>query len=238
MNARRSPSTILTERDIESVVLAIRAVDHESAWERVLEIGRLVFEEIIGGSEEEWRSRRSRKSVSLRKLVQHARCPYRKSTLCSAVNVHLLVKAQPSVRSLQGITPTHVTQTLTLSQLQALRLLIMASEAGWSARELGHTVRSLRREAGERRGRPASPIDRRADLVGRRAAASLRDMHNYLAACKSICDESLRAVQVTLEEVSELVARIHDLPVFARRSALMLVTNVAQPAGETGAATG
>lgn len=229
--------TILTERDIESVVLAIRAVDHKSAWERVLEVGRLVLDGIIGGSEEEWRSRRSHKHVSLRKLVQHAECPYKKSALCSAVNIHLFVKAEPSVRRLQGITPTHVAQTLTLSHPHALKLLIRAGEVGWSARELGKNVRSLRREAGERRGRPTSSFDRKAEVVGRRAAASLRDMHQHLVACRSIGDDSFRAMQNTLEEVSELVARIHGLPVLARRSSLVVVAQPTQRTEEPNAAT-
>jgi len=235
-DAWRSPSTIPSDRDIETVVLAIRAVDHKSAWERVLEVGRLVFEDILRSDEEEWRSRRSQKAASLRKLVQHPKCPYKKSALCSAVNIHLFVKAEPSVKRIAGITPTHLAQTLTLERARALALLTEAGEAGWSARELGQTVRLLRKEAGERRGRPVSSTDRKAEVVGRRAVLALREMRDHLTACKAINEESLQAVQMTLQEVTRLVTSIHELPALARRSSLILMAKVVC-ADEPGART-
>ena len=235
-DAGRAPSLVPSDRDIENVVLAIRAVDHKSAWERTLEVGRLVFEVIVDGNEEEWRSRRSQKNVSLRKLVQHAMCPFKKSSLCSAVNIHLFVKAEPSVRRMPGITPTHVAQALTLERPRALALLSKAGEAGWSARELGQTVRSLRKEAGERRGRPVSSTDRKAEVAGRRATAALREMRERLAACKSINDDGLRAVHATLQELSDLVASIYETPPLNRPSGLILMAKVVR-ADEAGAKT-
>jgi hypothetical protein len=235
-NAGRSPSTIPSDHDIEEVVLAIRAVDHKSAWERTLEVGRIVFEVILCGNEEEWRSRRSHKNVSLRKLVQHAKCPFKKSSLCSAVNIHLFVSAEPSVRKLPGITPTHVAQALTLERSRALALLVQAGEAGWSARELGQTVRSLRREAGERRGRPISSTDHKAEVAGRRAVMALAEMRERLNSCKSLGDDALRRVRATLQEVSDLVATIQKAPPLIRPSGVILMAKVV-PADDTGAKT-
>jgi hypothetical protein len=235
-NARKSPRMAPSDQDLEEVVISIRAVDHKSAWERTLEVGRIVFEVIVGGDEEEWRSRRGRKNVSLRKLVQHAKCPFKKSSLCSAVNIHLLVKAEPSVRRMPGITPTHVAQTLTLERPRALALLLQAGEAGWSARELGQTVRSLRREAGERRGRPISSTDHKAEVAGRRAVAALSEMRERMSSCKSLSDDALRKVRATLQEVSELVVSIQATPPLARPSSLILMTK-AMPSDEAGAKT-
>lgn len=234
MNVRSLPNCVLTDGDIEDVVMAIRAIDHKSAWDRVLEVGRLIFDGILAGNEAEWRSRRSQKNVSLRKLVQHPLCPFKKSALCSAVNIHLFMKTEPSARRMTGITPTHVAQTLTMKPPHALELLGKASAAGWSARELGQAVRNQRKAAGERRGRPVSSTDRKAEVVGRRALAALREMHERLAVCKSIGDETLRGVEATLREIEDLTTCIHSLPIVTRRSGFILMAKIKQ-SGEPGA---
>jgi hypothetical protein len=221
---------VASDEDIEGVVLALRAVHHKSAWERVLDAGRVVFERIVGGNEAEWRSHRGRKSVSLRKLVQHAKCPFKKSA------IYLFVQLEPSVRRMPGITPTHVTQTLSMDAPRALELLRKAANAEWSSRELGQRVRQLRKVEGERRGRPASSEGKRAGIVVARAARALREMREQLASC-NMSEDSLRELHRALDELSELVADVRALPSMARRSGMVLLSKAA-PRADPEAATG
>ncbi len=144
----------------------------------------------MGGDEAEWRSRRGQKDVSLRKLVQHAACPFRKSTLSSAVNVLLFVRQHPHAPELPGITPTHVVQVLGLTAAEANHLLALASQSSWSARDLGREVRVFRRAQGERRGRPAATESSRAETMGRRASKDLQAMQAILSECSFVDDES------------------------------------------------
>lgn len=210
------PHGVLSDADIERLVDVLRAVNHKSAWDRVLEIGRLVFDGIMGSDEVEWRSRRSRKNVSLRKLVQHPRCPFKKSALCAAVNIYLFAKSTPLVTRMPGVSPTHVALTLGLEPSRVMSLLNAASDGGWSVHELEVEVRSARKEAGERRGRPISPANRKAETMARRAAVALRKMHDHLQACAPADGNSLGALQVVLDEIATLLADTRQLPVFMR----------------------
>lgn len=212
----------LSQAELERVVMALRHVDRESAWERTLEVGRLVFEGIVAGNEQEWRSRRGQKDVSLRKLVEHGGCPYKKSTLCSAVNVLLFVKQRPAIRALAGITPTHVVQVLSLEPEDACRQLARAGRDGWSARELARAVRSTRKAQGERRGRPAATGYERAETIGRRVTRDLRSMQTILAEAGAMDEDSRRRLRLLLEEISELTTMVSAESLLTARSAVIL----------------
>jgi hypothetical protein len=214
---------VLSAEEIEHVVLALRRVDQVSAWQRVLEIGRLVFDEVVGGNEVEWRSRRGQKDVSLRKLVQHAACPFRKSTLSSAVNVLLFVRQHPQTPELTGITPTHVVQVLGLKPKESLDLLLLAATRGWSARNLGREVRVLRKAQGERRGRPAATGSERAETIGRRASKDLQAMRVLLADCAFVDEESRLRLKALLEEVSELAQLVSSMSALASRASSVIL---------------
>lgn len=223
MDGGQTALRTLSEVEIERVVTALRHIDRESAWERTLEVGRLVFEGVVAGNEREWRSRRGQKDVSLRKLVEHGACPYKKSTLCSAVNVHLFVRLHPGTRHLPGITPTHVVQVLGLAPEQACGLLARAGRDGWSARDLAEAVRSARKAQGERRGRPNATPSERAETMGRRVARDLRSMHAVLLDEDEGVDEAARRrLRLLLEEISELAAIMSAEILPNNRSAVIL----------------
>jgi hypothetical protein len=225
-----SSQKALSEGDIHRIVLALRDVDQESAWGRVLEVGRLVFENIVAGDEAAWRSRRGQKDVSLRKLVQHHSCPYKKSALCSAVNVHLFVRAHPQTRRMPGITPTHVVQIFGLKAPDALDLLARAAAVGWSARDLGRQVRVLRKADGERRGRPAAARSAKAETMARRAVKDLQAMREALSSCDAIDDESWKRLHVLLDDISGLVAGAFTTPVISRRPSMVLpISTTSEP---------
>lgn len=214
---------VLSEEEIECVVLALRRVDQASTWQRVLDVGRLVFDGVVGGNEAEWRSRRGQKDVSLRKLVQHAACPFRKSTLSSAVNVLLFVRQHPHAPELPGITPTHVVQVLGLTPAEANHLLALAAQSSWSARDLGREVRVFRKAQGERRGRPAATESSRAETMGRRAIRDLHAMQAILSECALVDDESRQKLRVLLEEISELTELLSSMSALAPRATSVLL---------------
>ena len=222
MDGRRGTIGALNDAEIERIACELGAIEQSSAWERILRVGRIVFERIAGGNEREWVSQRGRKNVSLRKLEQHSACPFRKTALSSAVGVHLFVQTNPSVPAMPGITPTHVGQVAGLKPARALQLLGRAVSGGWTVRELRQHVTELRKETGERRGRPPSPAEKKAATLARRAAMALRATQAQLASCSAVTDESLASVVDALDEISDLVASLRALPALGRKSSVLL----------------
>jgi hypothetical protein len=219
---------ILTESDVERVIRALRAIDHESAWTRVLEVGRVVFEGLGAGDEAHWRSRRGTKHLSLRRLVEHPACPFKKTALGDAVNVHLFVRQNPSLPELSGLSPTHVMRVVGLPSGQALSLLRATVEHGWTVRELGAKVQAVKRTAGERRGRPAATAAWKARRLALRAAAALRELKACLDSSETFDDRQSASVVASLDEVAEIMAQIRSLPALGRRSAVLIA--LAKPA--------
>ena len=226
---RGSDSEVLSEREIERVVTQLRDIDQRSTWERVLEVGRVVFEGLVGGDEEEWHSRRGKKNVSLRKLVQHPRCPFRKTALSTAVGVHLFARDNPEVRRMPGLSPTHVAQVLGIEANVALPLLTKAVEGKWSVRELGQHVKLLRREAGERRGRPPASVGRRLVTLGRRALENLRQLAERLGTSAAIDDTSQQTLTTIFEEAGGVLAELSMLPAVTGRPSVVVARPRAIP---------
>ena len=221
-------SKALSDREIDRVVVRLRDIDHRSTWDNVLEVGGVVFEGLVGGDEAEWQSRRGNKNVSLRKLVQHPRCPYKKTALSTAVGVYLFARANPESRR-PGISPTHVAQVLAMPTSGALALLAKADENKWSVRELGHQVKLLRRRAGERRGRPPSTPGHRLVILGRRAAESLRQLKQRLAAAATIDEASQQPLRAVLEEVGAVLAELTSLSALTARPSVVVARPRALP---------
>lgn len=207
------------ECDVERVVEELRAIDHKSTWDRILEIGRVVFDGIARGDEVEWASHRGRKDVSLRKLVEHPACPFRRSALSNAVNVHLFVKAHPGVLKMPGLSPTHVALVTSLRNEKAMDLLERASAECWSGRDLCSHVRNLRKQAGERRGRPRSSSEHRAEVFGQRAIHALHQLQAEVSNCTDFESSSLNALGHLLDDIQDLVAETRlTLPSAHRKS--------------------
>jgi hypothetical protein len=220
MHGRDKGAGLLSDSDLERLVADLRAIDHESSWHRFIEVGQMVLERIAFGDEAEWRSRRGRKNASLRRLAQHRDCPFRKTVLAAAVNVHLFVKHHAGVQGLPALTPTHVMQVTGLSDSRALELLHRTSERGWSVRELKAHVQAARREAGDRRGRPVSPAGFKATTMARRAVAALRDMRGLISP-GAVDPTAARALRVSLDEIADLLTEVRDLHWLRRTSTIV-----------------
>lgn len=197
----------LSVSDVDRMVAELRCVEQRSSWDHVFQVGRIVFDGVASGDECEWRKPSRSKGTSLRQLAQHPACPFKKSGLCSAVNVFLFARANPTVREMPGISPTHVAQVVRLKASDASELLSKASNNGWSVRELGRHASTLLRRSGERRGRPLASAAVKAHTRARRAVSALQSMHALLGE-SSLTDPGLRTSLLTaLKQVSALVAR-------------------------------
>jgi len=200
--------------DVNRVVADLRAIDHATVWERTMAVGRVVFEGIFAGNATEWRAKRGNKSTSLRKLVAHPHCPFKKSALSNAVNVYLFVKERPEVCKLK-ITPSHIGSVSGIQASAAVELLTRASSNDWSIRQLAEQVKRERREAGERRGRPRSPTAQRAETLGRRGLRVLERMCDLLAQADLPDDSCRDRIRALLGRVDNACSRIQDLPQLA-----------------------
>jgi hypothetical protein len=211
-----------SEADLEQVAGELRTIVHASQWERVLAIGRLILRRFFNDDEHAWRERRRNKDRSIRKLANRPDCPLAKSALTEAVGIHVLCSKFPEARGSGRVTPTHVAKTLGLEPGLALQLLRTADQESWSVRELAAEATRVRKSMGERRGRPVSRSERRAETWGKRAIKALDHMRAELAASPGpelVSREHLTALCAGIQQrVSAVQALLHPVTAADRRA--------------------
>ncbi len=138
---------------IEAVVADLRKVDRRAGWRRVNLIGEIIVKRVYGGDREACRQPK-RRALSIRRIAEHPECPFRKSRLAEAIGVYLLQEDLPWIRECEHIGPSHVAAVLPVEFAHQVTLLQRAEGQKWSVRQLRQEVVELRRNAGERRGRP------------------------------------------------------------------------------------
>ena len=141
---------------LDNVVAKLREIERRSGLDRTLAIGALVLNAFFGGDASVWRDRRRNKNNSIRRLANRKDCPFCKSAHNDAVGVYVAVCALPRIRTYGHITSSHVAAVLTLTGPERELALATAENECWSVRKLRDQVIRARREAGERRGRPAA----------------------------------------------------------------------------------
>ncbi len=206
--------------DVGEVVTRLRAINHSSAWERTMAIGSVVFHGVFAGDLQEWRAKRGNKATSLRKVVAHPACPFRKSALSSAVNVFLFVEEHPLAKTIENITPTHIGCVCSLPGELALELLECAGSGNWPIRLLAERVVQQRRSWGEKRGRPKSTTEHQVEALGKRVLVLLTRMEGLLSGGEEFDDstrQQLLRMAEFAEDLSSRFARTRPL-VSARRA--------------------
>jgi hypothetical protein len=141
---------------LDRVIEKLREIDHRSGIARTLAIGELILGQFFGGDAKLWRDRRRNKNSSIRRLADRADCPLSKSALNEAVAVYAASLTLPCVRTFGHIGGSHVASVLHLPPSEWEVVLRRAESDHLSVRELRKRVVSMRREAGETRGRPPS----------------------------------------------------------------------------------
>lgn len=139
---------------LERISRQLREIERQNGIERTLAIGRLILTEFFGGNPELWRDRRRGKQQSIRRLAERADCPYSKSSLNEALAVYVASCELPCVRTFGHVGTSHVASVLTLPVAEQRTMLERAERERLSVRELREQVVNVRRDSGERRGRP------------------------------------------------------------------------------------
>lgn len=170
-----------SESEIERVALALRGIVQASHWERTLAVGKLIYDSFFGQNENSWRERRRNKNQSIRRLAERPECPFAKSSLTEAIGIYVLCSKYPEARCAGRLSPTHVAKVLGLQPEIAIGLLRTAEQEEWSVREVAAEARRMRKEMGERRGRPLSDLAARATKWGRRALVAVEQMRAELS---------------------------------------------------------
>ena len=214
----RLEASNLSDSEIDQMVVELQKIDCKSAWDRTLEVGRIVFEGLAKGDEQAWKSHKSQKSVSIRKLVNSPACPFRKTALNAAVSVHLFTRANPTVRNMAGIMPTHVAQVVGLPLDRALHLLNMTTTLGWSVRDLYVSVRAERKAAGENRGRPALSSEDRLVMTAQRSLTAMKVTQAQLSACADVASDNKQKILRVLGEIDHIVSEMQNLLLLSEKS--------------------
>ena len=189
---------------LDDVVAELREIDRRTGVDRVLAMGELILNRFFGGNPLAWRDRRKNKNNSIRRLANRDDCPFCRSALNEAVGVYVAVLEIPSVRTFGHIYASHVACVLALPPAQREEVLKHAEDQGWSVRELREEVVRIRRERGERRGRPTAGADRHALSALHGAIRQLRNAIVALQGAGGIPSDVTPGARELGQEVSQL----------------------------------
>jgi hypothetical protein len=211
-----------TDPLLAQIASELRVIDHRSGWARTLAIGELILKHFFEGNIKEWRTHRRDKEASIRKLARRSDCPLGRSALSEAVAVYVACRDIPGGRIRDELSPSHLAATLQFESPRRIELLEQAIARRWTVRELRRHVSLLRKNGGERRGRPRSTPARAALTCAKNAALLLGRADALLRTAGYDDAELLRCLQVALAQVEEkaTVARARLLELSASRVTL------------------
>jgi hypothetical protein len=209
-----------SDTSLADIAAEIRAVDRQSGWTRTLAIGELILKHFFGGSIKEWRTHRRDKEASLRRLALRSDCPLGRSALSEAVAVYVACREIPGGKIREELSPSHLAAALKVDPRRRIELLEQAIARKWSVRDLRLQVSALRKNAGERRGRPRSLPAEAALTQAKNAVRLLDQVEALLHDAVQVDPDLLRDLQGVLakteEKASSARARLAELSAGAR----------------------
>jgi hypothetical protein len=148
-------TSTVAEETIAEVAHAIRAMERGAALQLYVDVGRLIVDRFYQGDVERARSR-APKDASLRKLAEQPDMPLGRTALNDAVRVSAFVESKGGVRTCGHLGPSHLRPLLALPEPEQDRLLVQASEGGWTVQQIKAAAHEAtgRKPAG---GRPPLP---------------------------------------------------------------------------------
>ncbi len=197
--------------NFEEVVTRLKEIERRTGLERTLAIGELVLTRFFAGDAAAWRARGRRKDSSIRRLASHASCPFGKSALHEAVGVYVAVRELPSVRTSGHITASHIACVLRLPLDQRKQILEHAERERLGVRQLREAVVNLRREEGERRGRPVEAAQVRAVSALRACVRSANQALTRVVTSGPLSARARSEMTHLTEEASRLVLELNNL---------------------------
>jgi hypothetical protein len=193
---------------LDGVVVELREIQRRSGIERTLSVGELILGHFFGGDASLWRDRRKNKANSIRRLAERADCPFCKSALNEAVAVYVASLTLPFVRTFGHIGGSHVAAVLHLSEREREDLLRRAEAEHMRVREFRRLVASLRRDDGERRGRPVSSPAKRAALAIRTGEEQVLRGIEQLKGAAPLADATRQRLRLLAGELMKLACGI------------------------------
>lgn len=195
---------------IDAVVAEMQALLRHRTLEAAIDLGTLVVKRLFDGDFDRVGDTHA---PSLRALAAHPDLPVSRAQLYQAVRIARLVEEVPEARWL-GLGIAHLRAVLPLEGDDRRRLLLQASGAGWTSRELTEAVRAIKPPS--KGGRPRLPrvvktvrqmeslatVDTRWADADALAAMGERD-RSLLAASLDAVERRLRGVRLALTPDAE-----------------------------------
>lgn len=132
---RPSSSSSNTDERIDRVAFRIAQMSHSTIVRFTLELGEIVYRELIGNDVEEVR-RKGKHYQSFRKLAAHPAIPFSAGTLWRAVAMYELSLRLPHLFSLENIGVSHYRAVLHLPDATKECLLVAASTGRWTKAQM------------------------------------------------------------------------------------------------------
>jgi hypothetical protein len=138
---------------VSRAVEALSGIERDAGWARVQQIASVVARYFFDDDFEQLATNTRSRTKSIRRLSAHPRCPFSRSRLDELLAAYEVYRTEPLVQN-SSLLPGHVAAVARLDHEQRHQLLEAAVAQGLSVRELKCAARRIRREGGERRGRP------------------------------------------------------------------------------------
>lgn len=200
------------ERDtLGRVVNELCEIARRTGIERTFAIGELILTRFFGGDASAWHDRRRNKNNSVRRLAEREDCPFSKSALNEAIAVHVAVLGLPCVRTFGHISASHVASVLRVPPEARQSILEVADRERWSVRELKQRVVALRRQQGERRGRPARDDESRMISRMQTALGSIDEGAEQIGNFQTLTPEAVSSLRTLGIELTHLAARLSSI---------------------------
>lgn len=199
---------------IDRAVEELNRLHRESSLRLARRIGEYLLRTFFGGDLERFR-RCSVSHVSFRRLASRDDLDFSASFLCTSVAVVEQCRQLPAAIAEQ-LPLSHHRLLIPVKDLELkTKLAHLAAREGLSKRQLGQKVRALRQRPGlVKRGRPALPETVKKLNQLRRSAEALLEMKvsalEFDGYSKRAARELITNVMSELEEVSEVLAQLHD----------------------------
>ena len=191
-------------------------VERHIGWARVEKVADVLARYFFHGSLE--RVGRKSGARSIRRLAAHPSCPLSKTRLNELLAAYEVARSEPLVRASQ-LTPSHVAVVARLAPQERRALLESAVRERPSVRELKLRVRAMRKNQGDRRGRPPTFPAEKAVTRLENAEIALEQAVQHLSEADSLKHMGPR-IALLLDRVHDLVERADALVERQRRGAL------------------
>ena len=207
--------TALSEKELAAVSSQLGEIVRESGWARTVAIGDLLVERLFRGAPDAIGAPiEACKHPSIRKLAQRPDCPLRKTALAQAIGVYAVIRKEPALRELAGITPAHVALVVSLPSETRREMLTRAEAEKWSVRtlskvtrEFGTSVRTVR--TGRRASSQQTLAFYKSSLQAAESGLRLLWRHEEMdPEVSAELSTTLQSLATVLNDSAELVVRM------------------------------